>query len=194
MLLCNVFQGRTQILQDIPVQKISRWGGVPNVSTVASTTSVPNTVNITGNSQITVSAMQLGSSHCVFPQINDNPSNMNQMTQGNEFVNSTGTAGASIPQGDMLQDAQGTDFDNLTTQSESQGNILLLQNRRMDPLLSSAGVNVSWQTSGTTKSTLNPFSQIVQINQSSQTPTPTTFTYTGVSADLTTSCQTSQVY
>lgn len=180
-------------MQDIPVQKMSLRGGVPSASPVATTTSAPSTDNISEYSQNNVNAIQSGNSqHCVSLQqfvINGSPGNMGQQILGSECVTSTSTAGASTPQSNMFQVAPATQFDNLTTQSESQD---LLLSRRMDPLLSSSAFD-AWQTSPTMNSTCNPFSQVVQMNQTSQPSTPTTIVYTGVSSELSPSCQTSQV-
>lgn len=172
---------------------MSPWGGVPSATPAASTTSAPSTVIISGNSQNNVSDIQPGNSqHCVSLQqfvIHGSPGNMGQMTQGSECITSTSTAGASTPQSNMLQVAPATQFDNLTTQSESQD---LLLSRTVDPLLSSSGFNV-WPTSAATNSTYNPFPQVVQMNQTSQPSTPATIAYAGVSSELSPSCQTSQV-
>lgn len=131
-------------MQDIPVQ----LGDITNFSTAAAyTTSMPS-----GNSHNNVIVTQPGSSqHNMLPQnilLNGSSGNMEQMTQGTEFVTSASNAGASIPQGNMLQGAQC----NLTTQSEPHGNVYVVQNTRMDPLLSSAGYVINRQTSETTNS------------------------------------------
>lgn len=164
-------------MQDISVKEISEWGNITKVVTAACTTSVPSTVNITGNSHTIVSATQPGSSQRnMIPQnslINGSPSNMGHMTQGTEFVTSTSHAEASIPQDNMLQSAQ-------TIQSESYG--IVLPYTRKDPLLSSAGYNANQQTSESTNSAFNLFPQTCRLNQSSQPPT--TSPYTDVSSDI----------
>ncbi|XP_026322100.1 nuclear factor NF-kappa-B p110 subunit-like isoform X3 [Hyposmocoma kahamanoa] len=185
--------GRIESLHNIPVQKSSLWGGT---STTDISTSVTSAVNISGNSQNNVSATQSGNSQIsVFPQqnpINDYSDNIGQMILGSELTTWTATAGASkqanMLQNNMLQDAQGSQFGDLTTHSESQG---LLQCRRTDPLLGSAGFDVNWQASAKTYPICNSFSQIVQVNQASQA-TSTIFDYTCVSSELTTNCQASQ--
>lgn len=181
------------------MQKISRLGSITNVSTPASTTSVPSTFNVIDNAHNDATAAQSGNSqHSVLTQkflINDCSGSVKQMTGGTEFVTSTSTTDSSTLQVNMLLDAKGgSEFDNFTEQTECHGRVCLLQNRRIDPLLSSAGVDLNWKTTGTTNSTLNAFSQIMPMNQTSQSPTPIITSYTTVSSDLIISCQGSQVY
>lgn len=129
--------------------------------------------------------------HSVLPQqvlTNSPRGNVGLISQESDFLTSPSTAGASMPQGDMLQDS------NFIRQSQSLGSVRLLQNRRLDPLLSYTGFDVNRQTSGTVNSIFNLFSQIVQMDQTSQPPTPTTLAYTVVSPHLTTSCQAPQVH
>lgn len=175
----NLFQGpgRIEILQDEPVQKISRRDSISKDSTTS-------TVTITDTSQKNVSATQLGCfPHSASPrqfQINVSRRNMKKFTRQSEFM--TCTAGPSTLQGNMVQDSQASEFDTLLTiQNESQG---LLQSRKIDPVLSSAGFDVNWQSLGTTNS------QIIQTSTTSQPPSRTTFAYT---SDLNTSYQASKV-
>lgn len=185
--LRNLFQspGIIEIMQEIPVPKISRLGGITNVLSTASAISV----NVTGNCHNNVDDMELENSQHSdnnLEQLNpkttefNDSANMGQLT---EFVTSITTTEASTPLGNMLQDVLGSnEFDNLTTPSESHGSVCLLQNRTKDPLLSSASFNC--MTSGTTNSTPN-----VQTDQI----LPTTIVNTSVSSDLIISCQGSQV-
>lgn len=174
----NLFQGpgRIEILQDEPVQKISRRDSISKDSTTS-------TVTITDTSQKNVSATQGCTPHSVSPrqfQINVSHRNMKKITRQSEFM--TCTAGPSTLQGNMVQDSQSSECDTLLTiQNESQG---LLQSTRIDPVLSSAGFGVNWQSLGTTNS------KIIQTNYTSQPPSRTTFAYT---SDLNTSYQASKV-